>query len=514
MNKEKNKKIYDRRHNDIFIPASHYICDALLVDQCKNIIDHDIIQIHLHNEGRLSTKQVSKIIYESDLILKNEKNIIKIETEAYIIGDTHGQFYDLEHLLGNFDLEKDTLLFLGDYVDRGLFSTEIYLYLLVLKIKFKNNLFLLRGNHESEKMTRYYTFKNECLFKYNIDIYLKILKSFNNLPLAAVVLSAVYCAHGGISPSIKKISEINQINRFQEPLYKGPFCDILWSDPHPNYEFNTLNEFNINLQRNCSYYYTYPKVVEFLNNNNLKFIVRGHEVQDQGYNLYKKFNGFPSVVTIFSAPNYCDAYGNKGAYLFYDGDKIHITKFNSVSHPFYLPNFLDGINWSFPFICEKASEFLSDLLKFLSEKESESSSKTSEVDNQLEIAENFTGSMAIMRNERECLNELEDEESSELPCCRLKDSETDINYDEAKKKDELNEKLKKEENLNYEGSSVETSPSCATEISKLLNDVNLKETIKKTEIDLDEKKIFKVAVKPDKNENKKKKPFLFFFQKN
>jgi serine/threonine-protein phosphatase 2B catalytic subunit len=66
--------------------------------------------------------------------------------------------------------------------------------------------------------------------------------------------------------------------------------------------------------RGCSYVYSYAAVDYFLQKNNLLSIIRAHEAQDEGYKLYKKgsSSGFPTVICIFSAPNYCDMYGNKG----------------------------------------------------------------------------------------------------------------------------------------------------------------------------------------------------------
>ncbi|KAM0679092.1 hypothetical protein BDAP_000473 [Binucleata daphniae] len=496
------------------MPANHFIDDSLIFDQTHHhLYDIDCIRTHLKNEGRFTISQLKKIFAKSAKILQKEKNLVMIDKKTTIIGDIHGQFYDLLTILSNFDLERNTLLFTGDYVDRGQFSTEVYFYLLVLKIRYPFNIYILRGNHETEKMTRYFTYKNECKYKYNEDVFYKSIASFQNLPLAAVVMNKLYCAHGGISPSIIELKEINKIDRYNEPPYKGAFCDILWSDPHPAYDTFELSGFTVNLQRNCSWYYTYYATVDFLKRNNLMGIVRGHEVQNDGYRLYKAYNHHPSIVTIFSAPNYCDAYKNDGAFLYFDGEKIHITKFKSTRHPFYLPNYLDGINWCFPFICEKVSEFLTDLLKYLAEKGSESSTSPSKIDEQIEMIENFTGSMAIMRNERECTTELENEESSELPCCRLKESDSDLCYEEAKEQDIDNEKIKRDAAACCKGSSIDLAPSSANEVSKLLQNVNLQETIKDAQILVNDKKnVLEVKIKSKKKKTRNTPFFCFWNQ--
>lgn len=96
-----------------------------------------------------------------------EPNLIFIDEPVYIIGDIHGQYYDLLNILKNrISLHKNVsnqnLLFLGDYVDRGLFSIQTLLLILALKINCPSKIILLRGNHESKQLTTFFNFKNQC----------------------------------------------------------------------------------------------------------------------------------------------------------------------------------------------------------------------------------------------------------------------------------------------------------------------------------------------------------------
>jgi serine/threonine-protein phosphatase 2B catalytic subunit len=93
-----------------------------------------------------------------------------------------------------------------------------------------------------------------------------------------------------------------------------------------------------------------------LERNNLLSIIRAHEAQDAGYRMYRKTKttGFPSVMTIFSAPNYLDVYNNKAAVLKYESNVMNIRQFNFSPHPYWLPNFMDVFTWSLPFVGEKS----------------------------------------------------------------------------------------------------------------------------------------------------------------
>lgn len=174
--------------------------------------------------------------------------------------------------------------------------------------------------------------------KYTDEIYQLVMDSFDALPLCAVVSNQFLCVHGGLSPEIETIQDINNINRFQEPPTSGPMCDLLWADPSDDFgaEANTTDKWRTNTVRGCSYFFTFAVVCEFLKKNSLLSVIRAHEVQDAGYRMYKQNaqTGFPALMTIFSAPNYLDVYGNKGAILIY-GKKcghLFILPFGTESH--------------------------------------------------------------------------------------------------------------------------------------------------------------------------------------
>lgn len=101
------------------------------------------------------------------------------------------------------------------------------------------------------------------------------------------------------------------------PLSNSLYCDLVWSDPVID-DFGRLKgKVVYNNSRDCSIFFGATLVEQFLRENNLKTIIRAHEVFLEGYNLHKwnRKSNVPPLITVFSAPNYCGTYGNKGAIL-------------------------------------------------------------------------------------------------------------------------------------------------------------------------------------------------------
>jgi serine/threonine-protein phosphatase 2A catalytic subunit len=112
-------------------------------------------------------------------------------------------------------------LFMGDYVDRGYYSVETVTLLVALKVRYRDRLTILRGNHESRQITQVYPsilllifflsygFYDECLRKYgNANVWKTFTELFDYLPLTAVVEGQIFCLHGGLSPSIDTLDQI------------------------------------------------------------------------------------------------------------------------------------------------------------------------------------------------------------------------------------------------------------------------------------------------------------------
>ena len=166
-------------------------------------------------------------------LLMEEANVQPVSSPVTICGDIHGQFYDLLELFHTGgELPNTNYIFMGDFVDRGHNSVETFEYLMCLKAKYPDCITLLRGNHESRQITQVYGFYEECVRKYgNANSWKYCVEVFDFLNLAAVVDGKVFCVHGGLSPVLRTLDQIQVLERVQEIPHEGPYCDLMWSDP-------------------------------------------------------------------------------------------------------------------------------------------------------------------------------------------------------------------------------------------------------------------------------------------
>ena len=224
-------------------------------------------------------------------------------------GDLHGQYFDLLRLFeyGGFPPDSN-YLFLGDYVDRGKQSLETICLLLAYKIKYPENFFLLRGNHECASINRIYGFYDECKRRYSIKLWKTFTDCFNCLPVAAVVDEKIICMHGGLSPDLQRLDQISRIMRPTDVPDTGLLCDLLWSDPDKDVSGWGEND------RGVSYTFGADIVQKFLDEHDLDLVCRAHQVVEDGYEFFAK----RQLVTVFSAPNYCGEFDNAGAMMSVD----------------------------------------------------------------------------------------------------------------------------------------------------------------------------------------------------
>lgn len=250
-------------------------------------------------------------------------------THITVCGDVHGQFFDLLNIfaLNGPPAEDNPYLFNGDFVDRGSWSVEVALTLFAYKALGPGSLHLTRGNHEAHSMNKLYGFDGEVRAKYGgsgvlLDCF---REAFNWLPLGYVLGGKVLVVHGGLfSRDGVTLDDLRNVDRNREPPDEGLMCEALWSDPAPG-------RGRMPSKRGVGLQFGEDVTAAFLEANGLELVVRSHEVKEEGYEV--AHGG--KLVTVFSAPNYCDAMGNRGAFIRFNGDDMvpHFTTFEAAPHP-------------------------------------------------------------------------------------------------------------------------------------------------------------------------------------
>jgi serine/threonine-protein phosphatase 4 catalytic subunit len=253
---------------------------------------------------------------------------------------------------------------LGDFVDRGHFSVETFLMLLTLKVRYPDRINLIRGNHECRQITQVYGFYDECIRKYgNVSVWRYCTEVFDYLALAALVDNRIFCVHGGLSPVLDSLDQIQRINRKKEPPHEGGMCDLLWSDPEE------IDGWGVS-PRGAGYLFGKDVVSQFFHCNDINLICRAHQLAMEGFkSMFRMENkaqvrreythystqltgdadkpddkrheggltgrkiemdgqiNTDALVTVWSAPNYCYRCGNVAAILELDENMNQHIKF-------------------------------------------------------------------------------------------------------------------------------------------------------------------------------------------
>jgi len=274
----------------------------------------------------ISELDLKRLCYLVKNLLIEEANVQPVSAPVTICGDIHGQFYDLLELFKTGgELPGTNYIFMGDFVDRGHNSVETFQLLLCLKARYPDCITLLRGNHESRQITQIYGFYEECIRKYgNANPWKYCVEVFDYLNLAALVDGKVFCVHGGLSPSLRSVDQIQVLERAQEIPNDGPYSDMMWSDPED------IQMWAVS-PRGAGYLFGSRATKEFTHINGLDLVCRAHQLVMEGYKYH-----FPdqNLVTVWSAPNYCYRCGNVASVLALDENLERDFKlFHDVPEP-------------------------------------------------------------------------------------------------------------------------------------------------------------------------------------
>ncbi|KAM7543280.1 hypothetical protein Aperf_G00000001212 [Anoplocephala perfoliata] len=269
----------------------------------------------------LTAEEMTALCQSARALLLSQPGLLDLGGPLKVVGDIHGQYEDLLRI---FDLcgnpETTNYLFLGDYVDRGKQSLETICLLFCYKLRYPTRFFLLRGNHESQAISRIYGFFEECKRRFNVKLWKTFIDAFACLPVCAVIENQIFCCHGGLSPEMfnSELTNLADLKRRIREIVRpcdvpdcGLLCDILWSDPWYVEVITGDKEpqgWEPN-ERGVSYMFGPDIIDQFLERYDLDLICRAHQVVEDGYEFYAN----RSLVTIFSAPNYCGEFDNAAA---------------------------------------------------------------------------------------------------------------------------------------------------------------------------------------------------------
>lgn len=269
----------------------------------------------------LTEEEMTALCQSARTLLLSQPGLLDLGGPLKVVGDIHGQYEDLLRI---FDLcgkpETTNYLFLGDYVDRGKQSLETICLLFCYKLRYPTRFFLLRGNHESQAISRIYGFFEECKRRFTVKLWKTFIDAFACLPVCAVIENQIFCCHGGLSPEMfnPELTNLVDLKRRIREIVRpcdvpdcGLLCDILWSDPWYVESITDDKEpqgWEPN-ERGVSYMFGPDIIDKFLERYDLDLICRAHQVVEDGYEFYAN----RSLVTIFSAPNYCGEFDNAAA---------------------------------------------------------------------------------------------------------------------------------------------------------------------------------------------------------
>ncbi|KAI8011400.1 Serine/threonine-protein phosphatase PP1 [Camellia lanceoleosa] len=232
---------------------------------------------------QLSESEIRHLCVQSKEIFLQQPNLLELDAPIKICGFL---------IMVGYLLSLNTYSWGIMWIEEA--KPETICLLLAYKIKYPENFFLLRGNHECAS--------------FNIRLWKIFTDCFNCLPVAAVIDEKILCMHGGLSPDLNDLNQIRNIQRPTDVPETGLLCDLLWSDPSKDVKGWGMND------RGVSYTFGPEKVTEFLQKHDLDLICRAHQVVEDGYEFFAD----RQLVTVFSAPNYCGEFDNAGAMMSVD----------------------------------------------------------------------------------------------------------------------------------------------------------------------------------------------------
>jgi len=256
----------------------------------------------------LQPNALTAMVSQTTVKLARQPSLVRVHGRVIVVGDTHGDIYSSSSAIERYLDDECTFLFLGDYVDRGPYQLENLIFLIRKLNELPGRLILLRGNHETPEMNKWYGFYDVVSRRYGPQIYDHFLSFFAQLPFSAIVNEQFIAIHGGIARSLRTMRQLAALPKgVASPT--GMLAEILWNDPD-----DSIDGFAPNLRGPGTFRYGRQVVSDFLETNGLRALIRSHEPRSEGVSV--EMQG--KVYVVFS----CRYYGIKPGALLVDGNEI------------------------------------------------------------------------------------------------------------------------------------------------------------------------------------------------
>lgn len=265
----------------------------------------------------------------AERILCEEANVVSLRSPRVVVGDVFGQFDDLLEVFLIAGRPPDVnFVFLGNYANHGLHGVETFALLLALKVRFPLRVTLLRGNHDTERMADVFGFRAEVARKYRTvgagdRVWASLMRVMNALPYGATIDETVLCLHGGLSPSLESLAQLQCVDRFRDIPTDGVLADLVWSQPSQSADERSTFWLS---SSGVGYNFGASACESFLDRNHLALLVRsGPPLPASGFASY--FNS--CLYSLSSPPNLQYKCANVAAILLVFEDGVDVVYYHA-----------------------------------------------------------------------------------------------------------------------------------------------------------------------------------------
>ena len=248
----------------------------------------------LDGKKDITAEDVKQLVGMICDLYDSQPNVVEIPGRRVIfVGDLHGDL-DCALAVRDYFLKSKgySMVFLGDFGDRGPAQVETFNLVMALALQFPSRVVMLRGNHESEEVATRYGLYMYISRKYSHSMFEQYLKVFAVLPLAGLSGNGVFCCHGGVPENVNSLSQILAIDRRFPNFPDDVAYQMVWNDPK-DCDF----DFRPSCRGKRIKYFGQIAFDRFAADLGIELMLRGHEVFEEGF---KSFFG-ERLFSVFTA---------------------------------------------------------------------------------------------------------------------------------------------------------------------------------------------------------------------